>query len=282
MKVMKRVASETGIAATDLKEAVASFWDRASCGEELYLGGKQREDYAAQARLRYELEPYIGEFAEFEKAKGKRVLEIGVGLGADHQRFAEAGAELFGCDLTERAVQHTSHRLALLGLVSAIQRADAESLPYESDSFDIVYSWGVLHHSPNTQGAIEEVRRILKPGGRAKIMIYHRYSFIGYMLWLRYALLRGRPMMSLDQIYARYLESPGTKAYSADEARNLFNHFSNVSIRTVLTHGDLLTSAAGQRHKGALLSLARAVWPRWWIRRFFASHGLFMLIDAVK
>lgn len=279
---MKKHVADTDISTTDLKEAVNQFWDRASCGEELYLHGDEREDYAAQARQRYAIEPYIKDFAEFEKAKGKRVLEIGVGLGADHQQFAEAGAELFGCDLTERAVEHTRHRVSLFGLASSIQRADAEALPYDSNFFDIVYSWGVLHHSPNTRKAIEEVLRVLRPGGRAKIMIYHRYSFVGYMLWLRYALLTGRPMLSLDQIYARYLESPGTKAYSTGEARDLFRQFSNVSVSTVLTHGDLLTSAAGQRHEGALLNLARTVWPRWCIRTFFKSHGLCLLVDAVK
>jgi hypothetical protein len=102
------------------------------------------------------------------------------------------------------------------------------------------------------------------------------------MLWLRYALLRLRPWLTLTYVYSRHLESPGTTAYSVDQARQLFAAFSSVSTRTVLTHGDLLDSAAGQRHAGAWLSLARAVWPRALLRRYAASHGLFLLVQAVK
>lgn len=111
-------------------------------------------------------------------------------------------------------------------------------------------------------------------------MIYHKWSMVGLMLWLRYALLAGKPWRSLRSIYAEHLESPGTKAYSMEEARRLFAAFSEVNIRTVLTHGDLLKSGAGQRHQGVLLSLARQIWPQRLIQRFFPSAGLFMLIEA--
>lgn len=150
------------------KRQVHDFWNRASCGEDLYLAGGDRAAFEAQAEARYRLEPYILEFAQFEAAKGRRVLEIGVGLGADHQRFAEAGAELYGIDLTERAVAHTRSRLALFGLGSNLQTGDAEHLDFPDDAFDLVYSWGVLHHSPDTHQAIAEVHRVLKRGGGGK------------------------------------------------------------------------------------------------------------------
>lgn len=86
-------------------------------------------------------------FAEHE---GTKVLEVGVGLGADHQRWAEADVELYDCDLTERAVEFTKGRLALFELKSDLRVADAEQLPYGDEEFDVVYSWGVLHHSPDT------------------------------------------------------------------------------------------------------------------------------------
>ena len=113
-------------------------------------------------------------------------------------------------------------------------------------------------------------------------MIYHKHSFVGYMLWFRYALMKLRPFITLDRIYDRYLESPGTKAYSVEEARDLFSGTACIDIRTILTHGDLLASEAGQRHKGLLLSAARAVWPRSLIRRLFKDHGLCMMIKGKK
>lgn len=266
----------------DLKNEVRDFWNEASCGERLLLDATDKSGYLAQTEKRYSLEPFIESFACFKSASGQDVLEIGVGLGADHQRFAQAGARLTGIDLTERAVEHTRRRFELFGLKSDLRIADAESLPFEDRTFDLVYSWGVLHHSPDTPRAILEVLRVLRPGGTAKVMIYHKHSFVGFMLWVRYALLRGRWLTSLDEIYARYLESPGTKAYTVAEARELFRGFGRVEIDTVLTHGDLLSSSAGQRHQGVLLSIARMVWPRRLIRRLFPKLGLFMLITAVK
>jgi SAM-dependent methyltransferase len=264
------------------KHAVLEHWEQASCGEELYLRSATREGYREQARRRYELEPYIEEFADFAAARSRSVLEIGVGLGADHERFAAAGAQLCGIDLSARAVQHARRRLAASGHDSLLLVGDAECLPFADGAFDVVYSWGVIHHSPDTPAAVAEIYRVLRPGGVARIMIYHRFSLVGYMLWLRYALARGRPRMSLDRIYASYLESPGTKAYSRTQARALFAAFPGVRIETRLTHGDLLESPAGQRHQGKLLRLARSVWPRALLRRFAAGHGLFMLITAVK
>ena len=264
------------------KQEVHDFWNRASCGEELYLPETDKDGYKVQAESRYALEPYITDFAGFKEVHGLSVLEIGVGLGADHQQFAEMGANLWGIDLTERAIEHTRRRLAAYGLSSNLAVGDAENLAFSDNSFDRVYSWGVLHHSPDTPKAIAEVLRVLKHGGGASVMIYHKYSMVGFMLWARYALLGLKPWLSLSDIYARYLESPGTKAYSVTEATKLFSAFSEVKISTVLTHGDLLESGAGQRHQDGLLSLARKIWPRWCIRRFFPNAGLFMLIKARK
>jgi len=264
------------------KTEVHDFWDKASCGEELYLADQSRNAYLTQAKIRYALEPYIPDFSGFTEMRHKHVLEIGVGLGADHQQFAEAGAILHGIDLTERAIEHTTRRFAVFGLVSELTVGDAENLQFPNDTYDLVYSWGVLHHSPDTPRAIAEVRRVLKRGGEARIMIYHKWSLVGIMLWTRYALLGLKPWLSLREIYARYLESPGTKAYSIAEARALFSNFSQIEICTVLTHGDLLESGVGQRHRSFLLTMVRKLWPRWMIRKLFPSAGLFMLIKAKK
>lgn len=267
---------------TTEKADVREFWNRAACGEEQLLPAQDRAGYEAQRAERYRLEPFIPGFAGFDRCRGLKTLEIGVGLGADHQSFAEGGADLHGIDLTERAIEHTARRLALFGLESRLAVGDAERLPYADDTFDLVYSWGVLHHSPDTPRAFHEVCRVLKPGGTARIMIYSKWSIVGLMLWTRYALLRGRPFAGMTHIYATHLESPGTKAYAVAEARDLCAGFREVTIRTELTHGDLLTSGAGQRHRGALLSIARRIWPRRFLRRFARQRGLFMLIECVK
>jgi ubiquinone/menaquinone biosynthesis C-methylase UbiE len=278
----ERVGPMTQLSLEQAKKRVQDFWEAAPCGERLLPADEAATAYRAQAARRYELEPYIPQFAGFEAGRGKKVLEIGVGLGADHARWAEAGAELTGIDLTEAAIEHTRSRLELFGLRSRLELGDAEHLPFRDGSFDIVYAWGVLHHSPDTQRAYDEVLRVLKPGGVAKLMVYHTWSLVGYMLWLRYALGRGRPWLSLRTVYDRYLESPGTKAFTRAETRRMLERFSSIEMRVELSHGDLLSVESGSRHQGTLLSFARRIWPRRFIRMALRGHGLFLLISARK
>jgi len=267
----------------DLKAQVRDFWDAASCGESYAVGSGLKERLEAQARTRYELEPYILEFARFHEGAGKDVLEIGVGMGADHLEWARSNpCSLTGIDLTPRAVEFTRQRLALYSLTSDLREADTENLPFADNSFDMVYSFGVLHHSPDTSKAFQEVRRVLRPGGTARIMIYHKYSVVGYMLWVRYGLLTGKPFRDLDDIYAHHLESPGTKAYTIEETRGLCTGFSSAAIRSQVSFGDLLQGNVGKRHPSALVRIAKKIWPRWLIKRVFRNHGGMILIDVVK
>jgi len=266
-----------------LKEDVRAFWNEGSCGEVYAVGESLRERLESHARARYALEPEIRDFARFADGAGKDVLEIGVGMGADHLEWARSGPRsLCGIDLTPRAIEWTRRRLQAFGCESDLRVGDAEQLPFADESFDIVYSWGVIHCTPNTARACQEIHRVLRPGGIARILVYHRYSFVGYMLWLRYGLMSGKPGLSLDEIYARHLESPGIKAYSVDEANQLVRHFASSKVWTCLNFGDLLNGEAGQRHRGPLLAIARRVWPRWLIRRFFPRHGLNLMIEAIK
>lgn len=266
-----------------LKDEVRAFWDNASCGEVYAVGDSERERQDNQEHARYVLEPYIFDFARFADGRGQDVLEIGVGMGADHLHWARSDPRsLSGIDLTPRAIAHCRDRLAQRGFDSDLRVGDAEALPFADESFDIVYSWGVLHHSPDTAKAIREVHRVLRTGGVARIMVYHTRAIVGYMLWVRYALLAFKPWRSLRSIYAAHLESPGTKAYSFSEARELCAMFSSVELSSQLSVGDLMEGEAGQRHHGRLLRLARTVWPRTLIRRAMPGHGLFLLIEARK
>lgn len=266
-----------------LKDDVRAFWDRASCGEVYAHGQTPIDQMREQARHRYQLEPFIRSFARFDDGKQRDVLEVGVGMGADHLEWAKSRpARLAGVDLTPRAIEWTRARLNAENFVSDLRVGDAERLPFEDASFDLVYSWGVIHHSPNTPAAIGELRRVLRPGGTARVMIYHTASLVGLLLWIRYALLAGKPSTRLARIYADHLESPGTKAYSVRAAQGLFAEFTSVSVSIELSPGDLLIGAAGQRHAGAALSILRRCWPRPFIRRYMRSFGLFLLVDAKR
>jgi SAM-dependent methyltransferase len=118
----------------------------------------------------------MGEVFGFSSFAGKRVLEVGIGLGTDHLQFARAGAVMTGVDLTPRCVELTALRLAQEGLASDVRVMDAEHLEFGSATFDAVYSFGVLHHVPSTMGALTEVRRVLRPGGLFLGAVYNRWS----------------------------------------------------------------------------------------------------------
>jgi ubiquinone/menaquinone biosynthesis C-methylase UbiE len=265
------------------KEEVRAYWEASSCGEVYSSGADLRAQLDAQARMRYALEPYISGFAKFDNGRGRDVLEIGVGMGADHLEWARAQPRmLVGVDLTRRAVAFTDVRLRSHGITPHLAATDAEDLPFQDASFDIVYSWGVLHHSPDTPRAVSEVWRVLRPGGVALVMIYHARSIVTWMLWLRYALFAGRPFRSMSDVCANHLESPGTKVYSIREARQMFSRFASVRASSTLSFADLLEGEAGRRHGDGLIGIARALWPRWLIARAMGNCGLDLLIEAVK
>ena len=132
-----------------------------------------------------------------------KVLEVGVGAGTDFLQWVRAGAGTYGVDLTEEAIEHARRRLDVYGLTAKdIRVADAEAPPCGNDTFDVVYSWGVIHHTPDTERALAEIVRVCRPGGRLKVMIYNRHSLLAYRTWVRFALLRGRPGRSLSWVLA--------------------------------------------------------------------------------
>lgn len=265
------------------KEEVRRFWERLPCGSAYAEGGTGDARLSAVAAARDALEPFIPSFARFDQGKDKYVLEVGIGPGVDHLQWAisEPG-KLVGIDLTERAIETTRLRLAGHGLPSSLVQADAEYLPFCDGTFDIVYAWGVLHHTPNTARAFAEVSRVLRPGGLARVMIYHNPSLVGIMLWLRYGLARRQPGLGLERIYADHLESPGTKAYTIRRARELSSMFRHVRVRVELSPGDLLTGRVGRRHRGRVLRLARQLWPRPVLRRVARPLGLYLLMECFK
>ena len=206
------------------------------------LGGDEpkytKEYFDEIEEYRYRVEPFIHQFAQFTRFRGKKVLEIGVGAGHGPCPVCPGRRAPLRHRLTEEGVAMVMKRLALEGLQSDLRRSDAENLPFDDNTFDYVYSWGVLHHTPDTEKAISEVYRVCKPGGRVCIMLYHRYSLLAFQFWLRYGLLKLKPFRSLKDVIYHHMESIGTKSYSQKEVRELFHQFTNVRITPLLTTGD--------------------------------------------
>jgi SAM-dependent methyltransferase len=258
------------------KEEVRAFWNADPCGSR-YLG--DRADFDAHARARYLLEPYIHDFAGFADSREQRVLEIGVGMGSDYLEWLKAGAQATGVDLSTTSLERAKRRCEMAGYAPDLHLSDAEHLPFPENTFDIVYSYGVMHHSPDTPQCILEARRVLKRGGTLRIMIYHHASLTGFMLWLRYGFLRGK---SLRQCVHDHLESPGTKSYTQQEARAMLPGFEQIELRQVFSPGDLLLNEPSSRFKGIAYRIIWRLYPRFLVRRFGAKWGLFLLISARK
>jgi len=254
----------------NLKERVRAFWQANPCGVKFADAEPgTRHFYELVEAHRYTKEWHIPIAADFESARGLKVLEIGCGLGTDGAQFAEAGADYTGVDLTEAAVDLARKRFELFALPGKFQTADAENLDFANESFDLVYSHGVLHHTPETGKAIQEVHRVLRPGGRAVVMMYHRGSYnyrvnisvlrragAHLLKWERGVKLvnkvTGEPIESLRQ-HAELLKTekesylrpdeflsqntdgagnPLARVYSRREARELFKNFSEVTLKT--------------------------------------------------
>ncbi|MBK7993350.1 MAG: class I SAM-dependent methyltransferase [Blastocatellia bacterium] len=172
----------------ELKQKVREFWNENPCGTKFAQAEIGTvEFFNAIEKHRYETEWHILEMANFPAWKGKTVLEVGCGLGTDAVQFARAGAIYTGVDLTPRSIELVGKRFQQQNLTGNFQVADAENLPFPDNHFDLVYSHGVLHHTPDTQKAINEVHRVIKPGGRALVMLYHRnsYNYYGNIMFFR-------------------------------------------------------------------------------------------------
>jgi len=214
------------------KESVQEWWNSHVCDTEDYSedwGRKltthskySKEYFDAIEQLRYHEQPDIFAFAQFTRHYGKRILEVGVGAGTDFLQWVRAGTRAFGVDFTPSAIETVSRRLAAYGTkCEGLQVADAENLPFPDNSFDLVYSWGVLHHSPDTARAIREVIRVTRPGGTVKIMLYNRRSPTVIGWWILHALFKGKPFQSLSRVLYYNVESPGTRAFTKAEVREM-------------------------------------------------------------
>jgi SAM-dependent methyltransferase len=192
------------------------------------------EFYAEVERTRYAAYPWLRSYLAPTRWAGRRVLEVGVGLGTDHVMLHRAGASpVVGVDLTPASVAHTTCRLAIESFDADVRLADAESLPFPDADFDAVYSFGVLHHTPDMARAIGEVRRVLRPGGTAVVALYNRHSYFVAWRLLRHLVRGDWRHRSLADMKADFEYGDGTPLVilsTRRELRRLFAGFSSVSI----------------------------------------------------
>ena len=197
--------------------------------------------YRAIRQHRYEVyAPWLLQAVPFQDTKDKDVLEIGVGLGSDHYNFA-LNNRMTMLDLSKTHLACTQQHMELEGLKSTPTYGDAESMPFEDNAFDLVYSFGVLHHTPHIEKAIAEVHRILRPGGEAWIGLYHTKSwFFVVQTFLINGLVKGNFMRkgwkkTLSMIEERkdpHSATPLVNVYTRKQCLHLFDTFPSIHITT--------------------------------------------------
>jgi 2-polyprenyl-3-methyl-5-hydroxy-6-metoxy-1,4-benzoquinol methylase len=237
-----------------------------------------REFFDEVERHRYQdYAPWMPEVMGFNDFAGARLLEIGCGMGTDLLQFARGGAQVTGIDLTPRSIEISQKHLSLYGEEGDFAIADCEQLPFANESFDIVYSNGVLHHTPDTAGAVREIHRLLRPGGEARVMLYHRASIGYWQMILLHGVFRGELMQgkSPADIMSKHVEvnegggRPLVKTYTRREARELFSMFRDVKVQV-----DQLTRAE-------FYFLGRVI-PESLLRSMGRSLGWNVIISAQK
>ncbi len=224
------------------KDEIKKQWNTDHCGGE--RGGEYEKGslqwFLAIEKDRYEnYAPWMKEAIGFHKYGGKKLLEIGGGLGTDHAQFAKAGAIATDYDLAEGHLNMARRNFEVRGLKGEFILGDAEELPFPDATFDVVYSFGVIHHTPGTEQVVKHIHRVLKSGGEAIVMVYAKHS---WNYWHRSFYELGwkqglRKTMTMDEILSSNTEyspngaRPLVKVYTASQCRALFHEFSSVRVR---------------------------------------------------
>lgn len=228
---------------TEIKNRVKGFWNEKTCGTwEIDKKKFTREYFESIEEDRYSKQPEIFSFAQFTRFSGKKVLEVGVGAGTDFIQWVRSGALAYGIDLTEESIEHLKHRLKLEGKTAKdIKVADSEALPYSDNQFDLVYSWGVIHHTPDTNAAMQEIIRVCRAGGKCKVMVYHKRSLLAWFFWFRHTILKGK-IRSVSWALYNHMESYATKAFTKNEILKMLEKepVKGVEIKPVLSYYDKL------------------------------------------
>lgn len=215
-------------------EKVQSYWNARPCNIRHSPKEIGNKDYFDEVEARkYFVETHIPAFAEFEKWKGKKVLEIGCGIGTDTINFARVGAQVTAVDLSEESLALARRRAEVFDLDIEFYQANAENLTstVPVEQYDLVYSFGVIHHTPNPSMAIEQIQQYMNAKSTFKLMVYHCNSWKVFWILLRY----GGGFWKLDELITRYSEAqigcPVTYTFTRESVRNLLYKFEIVDIQ---------------------------------------------------
>lgn len=259
--------------AEEIKRAAQQQWSHDPAGSvaagDAELGTP--ESFARVERYRYDEQPWMHDTFHYERFADQDVLEIGVGLGTDHLQFGRAGARLTGIDLTPRCIELTRQRLAQEGIESNLSVMDAERLTFPDDSFDCVYSFGVLHHTAAAEKAFAEVRRVLRPGGLFIGGLYNRNSAFIARVIAEYFLFGQWRTESFEDRLSRIEYSSGE-----DQAKPYVRLFTARELRQVLLGAGFSTVQVTRRHAG----FGRHGVPEWLETAVGRTAGWYLVHEA--
>jgi len=208
-------------------QKVSEYWDSRPCNIRHSPKPVGTKEYSDEVEARkYFVESHIPGFADFERWRGKKVLEIGCGIGTDAINFARHGARVTAVDLTEKSLDVARQRAKVSGFEDAIQfyQADAEQLSdyVPVEKYDLVYAFGVIHHTPHPARVLQQIRKFVTPSSTVKIMVYHRWSW--KVLWILFVYGKGQ-FWKINRLIADYSEAeagcPITYTYSRGQGRRL-------------------------------------------------------------
>lgn len=225
--------------------------------------------------------PYLSLKRPFDRVlppdlSGLRVLEVGCGMGLHTAELAKRRADVTAIDLTAPAVEATRARLALLGYHGTVFQQDAEHLPFEDNQFDLVWSWGVVHHSARTGRVVREISRVLAPQGEARVMVYNRDGLMARTILIRHYLIgRGYRTKTPDEVLWDHTDGFSARYYTRDQIEDLFSAFFNsVGVEILGQEVDAVPLPRSLRNKvSGRLSSARKL-------RLASRRGGFLFITA--
>lgn len=225
----------SGTAVVELLEQVREYWNRRPCNIRHSTKPVGTREYFDEVEARkYFVEPHIPPFAQFERWRGKKVLEIGCGIGTDSVNFARAGADLTAVELSDRSLEICQGRFAVYGLQAKFYEGNAEELSsfVPVEPYDLVYSFGVIHHTPHPERVLEEIRKYCAPHTEVRMMLYSKWSWKVFWIILKYG--HGAFWRATDLVRA-YSEaqtgSPVTYYYSFAEVHRLMRDFEILEMR---------------------------------------------------